>query len=482
MEGQRVVSTGILWAAAETWGQWSVGLAIFWIMAWLLGPQAWGLVGLATMGTVVAESLLTTGGWAEALVQREKVEQGHVTAVLWWLMALALGGMVVCAVAAPLMAWLWDQPSLVPLTLAVSLTLPLRAVSAVPIAMLRRELRFKPLALRSFLAVAGAGVLGVLAALAGWGVWSLVLYQVASAAIEAIVLWLTYPIPVARWPSWPHLRELDRYGYYSSADRVLIVLDTVVLRGLVGWIGGVEQVGGFVFARSLLALGAQLLLHPLTRVALPVFAQLQAEPLALAGALRRLSVASCAVALPAFAGLALVAPELVPLLFGASWAPTVPLLQLLAVAAAAMPVGNVDVALMRGTGRVGLQLVLSSISILLVVLLALPLAGLGAVGIGWACVLRGWLLLPVRHLAVSRALGLDRAGERSGLAVIHMATLAMILLALAWRWAVGPLLPPLPDLAATIGVAGLVYALATLMIDRAVVVDLWSWFARGEAP
>ncbi len=482
MDGQRVVSTGILWAAAETWGQWSVGLAIFWIMAWLLGPEAWGLVGLATMWTVVAESLLTTGGWAEALVQRDRVEPGHVTAVLWWLLVLALAGMVICVVAAPFMARLWDQPSLAPLTLAVSLTLPLRAVSAVPIAMLRRELRFRPLALRSFLSVAGAGVLGVLAALAGWGVWSLVLYQVAAAAIEAIVLWLTYPIPLARWPSWPHLRELDRYGYYSSGDRVLLVLDTVALRALVGWIGGVEQVGGFVFARSLLALGTQLLLHPMTRVALPVFAQLQAQPVALAQTLRRLSVVSCAIALPAFAGLALVARDLVPLLFGASWLPTVPLLQLLAVAAAAMPLGNVDVALMRGTGRVGLQLALSAASTLLVLLLAVPLAGFGVVGIGWACLLRGWLMLPVRHLAVSRALGLDRAGERSGLVVIHLATLAMILLAVAWRWTVGPLLPPLPDLAATITAAGLIYGLVTLMLDRGVLVDLWSWFARSETP
>ncbi len=472
---------GLFWSAAETWGQWSVGLAIFWILARLLGPEAWGLIGLATIWTTVAESLLTTGGWAEALVQHRKLEPGHATAVSWWLMALAVGGMVICVATAPLLAWLWDEPQLMPLTIAVSLVLPLRAVAAVPIAMLRRELRFKPLALRAFLAVAGGGALGIAAALAGLGAWSLVIYQIASAAIEAIVLCLTYPIRPGLRPSWPHLRELNRYGYYSSADRVLIVLDTVVLRGLVGWVGGVDQVGGYGFARSLLGLGSQLLLFPISRVAVPVFAGLQGQPLALADSLRGFSVASCAVGLPAFVGLALVAEDLVPLMFGASWQPTIPLLQLLALAAAALPLGNIDVALMRGTGRVGLQLALSAISSGLLVLLALPLAGIGVVGIGWACVLRGWLMQPLRHVAVGRALGLDRAGARRGLVAIHLATVVMALLVLAWRWTIGPHLPPIPGLAALIVVAALTYGLAVLALDRSVLGQIWTWLGRAGA-
>ena len=268
------------------------------------------------------------------------------------------------------------------------------------------------------------------AALAGLGAWSLVIYQIASAAIEAVVLCLTYPIRPGLRPSWPHLRELNRYGYYSSADRVLLVLDTVVLRGLVGWVGGVDQVGGYVFARSLLGLGAQLLLFPISRVAVPVFAGLQGQPLALARSLRGFSVASCAVGLPAFVGLALVAAELVPLMFGTSWLPTIPLLQLLAVAAAALPLGNVDVALMRGTGRVGLQLVLSA-RLQPAPPAPGPAAGRDRRG-------RHWLGLRAPRLAAAARCAISRWAEPSASTVPASAAVSSPSISRRWRWLFWP--------------------------------------------
>lgn len=477
---RRRAAVGAAWAAFEAWGQWAASLLVFWTMARLLGPEAWGLVAMATVLSAFADALVATGGWSDALVQRRELRDGHLATAFWWLLALGGLAMLACIGAAPAIAAFFDQPALTALVVATSLALPIRAATAVPVALLRRELDFRPLALRSLLATAGGGIAGVAAAVSGWEVWSLVVQQLAQALIELVVLWRVCSWRPSLPPSWRELAELNRYAVPAAADRLLLALEAVVTRSVVGALLGPVALGQYVFVRSLLDLTTQLLLHPLTRVAMPAFARLQAERERLQEALAATSRIACLVALPSFLGVAATAPELVLVVFGGAWAPAAPLLQILALAGTSWALGNVDVALMRGVGQVGLQLRVSLFSAALLLVLVLVAGPYGLVAIGWAFVARAWTVLPLRHWLITRALGLDRRRERRACLAVLAAALAMLAAVAGWRTLVGGDLPAAGLLASSIAVGVAGYAAAVLIFLPSLAADL-SAFVRGAA-
>lgn len=469
---RRRATLGAAWATFEAWGQWAVALLVFWGMTRLLGPETWGLVAMATVLVAFADALVTTGGWSDAIVQRKDLRDGHVATAFWWLLALSGLAMLVCIVAAPAIARFFDQPTLTDLVVAMSLVLPVKAAAAIPVALLRRELDFKPLALRSVLATGGGGGVGIAAALSGWGVWSLVAQQLAQALIELVVLW-----SVCRWrpkaaPSWRDLHELNRYALPATADRLLLAFDDVVMRSAIGFLLGPAPLGQYVFVRSLLDLTSRLLLHPLTRVAMPTFARLQRDRQRLQEALASSSRITCLVAVPSFLGLAGVAPTLLLVVFGTTWTPAAPLLQILALAGSSWALGNIDVALMRGVGKVGLQLKVSLLSTVLLLALVLTAGPYGLAAIGWAFVARAWLVLPLRHGLITHALALDRRRERRACLAILLAALTMLGAVLSWRALAAGYLPAVGLLASSVGVGVAVYTAAASALLPSVVSEV----------
>jgi len=184
---QRAVRA-VTWSAVSAGGAQLAGVLIFVALARLLPPEAFGLVAWAGvfMGFL---QIFVTAGLSQSLVQREHLEDGHLDAALYASLALtaAIGAIVVLG-AGPLATFL-DEPALAPVLGWLALVLPLNALAAVPQAILRRELRFKPLAMRVLTANTIGGIAGIAMALLGFGIWALVGQQVVTAATAAVVLW-----------------------------------------------------------------------------------------------------------------------------------------------------------------------------------------------------------------------------------------------------------------------------------------------------
>lgn len=424
------VLTGTLWAALESWGQQFANLLVFLILARLLGPEAYGLMGMAMVVIAINELLVARGGWSEALIQRSQLEPLHSTTVFWFLLLLAVVLTAVTLLIAPWLARLFGEPMVSGLAVGLSLTLPLSALAAVPEALLRRNLQFAPLTTRSLLATACGGAVGIAAALLGFGVWSLVGQQLTQKLVSVLVLWRVTPWRPGFRFSWKHYRDLHAFSLNSLGERLLVCIDQIALRFTLGYFLGAVSLGYYVLARKMLEILNELLLNPLLKTALPAFSQLQIDPLRTQQALFLGTQLAALVVLPSFVGIVLVAPELVPITFGSQWQPSVPVVQILALMALVNPIVHINAVLMRGLGQVSSQFMLSAAATALLFVLVLPFAPQGLVAVVLALLARAYVMFPLRLWVTQRVTKINAFEQITRCKGVFAATSVMALVVL----------------------------------------------------
>ena len=183
---------GLTWTLIDTWGTQILGLIVFAVLTNRLLPEQFGLVALATVFVSFA-TLFVDQGLGDALIQRKTVSRSQIDTAFW--VAVGTGSLLTLAgivLAGPISALL-DQPDLAPILQVLSFIFVLVALSSIQTALLRREMRFRGLAIRRLAAVAVGGIVGVTMAFANYGAWALVGQQLAAAATTVVALWTVSP-------------------------------------------------------------------------------------------------------------------------------------------------------------------------------------------------------------------------------------------------------------------------------------------------
>jgi O-antigen/teichoic acid export membrane protein len=430
---RRKAAAGAVWAFAETWGRQLLLLALFAVLARLLGPEAYGLVALATAVTTAADMLITNGGWAEALIQRRDLEPEHLDTVFWFGLAGSAALALAAAAGAGPLSRLFDEPRLEGLVRWLSLTLPLYGAVIVPGALLRREFDFAPHTARALLAPIAAGAVAVPMALQGFGVSSLVAYHLTQAAVTAAVLWRAQRWRPAFRFSPARFRELLPYVAGITGERVIGVADNLLPRLAIGYVLGPAPLGQYAAARRVVDFLFTLATVPLSRVALPSFASLGEDPDRLRRMLRLGGELAGLFAFPCFLGVAVVAPDLMPAVFGPAWAPSAPAVQLLALIGLVTPFNQLSIVLLQGVGRVGWQAALMAASTSLLALLLALVGSHGLTAVAAALLVRAYVVFPARLHVTRRVAGIDVAEAYRGVLPTLAAALAMAGAVLLWR-------------------------------------------------
>lgn len=225
------------WSLAMNAGRQAATLLVTFLLARFLGPNAFGIIALATVYIAFVEMLLAQG-MVPAIIHHRRLTAEHLDTCFWLVLASAciLGALSVAGAGA--WAAANDVDGLRPVIWALTPLLPLRALIVVQEALMRRSLDFKPLALRTNVAVLGGGVTGVALAFAGAGVWALVGQQLTTYLLDVGILW-----GASSWrPRWrfskDRARELLSYSVPAAAASVGVFVnrraDALVLGSFVG--------------------------------------------------------------------------------------------------------------------------------------------------------------------------------------------------------------------------------------------------------
>lgn len=320
------------------------------ILARILMPEAVGVVALLAI-TVSLIDLITDMGMANALIQKKRISDTDVSSVYW--MNVLIGAIFAVAVfflAEPL-AHFYGTPTLVVPMKVLALVFLVTPHGMLFRGLLERETRFRAVGVAEGMSGAVMIASTVVAALCGLGALSYAIGRVASALVRTFTLRVFARNLPYRIRLRLRLREswgLIRFGAVQTLDGIVSFAHNSVGALVVGRFVSVGQLGGFNLAFNLAVTVPGTVNSVFVRSTFPSMSRIQDDRSRMVSAYLRLLGVTAIVNFPVLVGLAIVAPEAVPLVFGAQWAWTVPLVQLLAIGgcirALTSPIGSLFLA------------------------------------------------------------------------------------------------------------------------------------------
>jgi O-antigen/teichoic acid export membrane protein len=468
----RTVS-GAAWSAVGRTGQQLVSLVGTAILARLLSPEHYGLVGMASLVTgfiLIFRDL----GTSAAIVQRPVLSDEFVASLFWVNLLFGFAALLAGVLLAPWIAAFYHTPALTPVMRALSFAFLLSSFGIVPSGLLSRQLAFRKIALVEIAcAAAGMSVAVTLASL-GYGVWSLVAANLTNTTLEsALFLFLC---------SWrPRLMlRLDEVRRIYSFSGNLVGFQAVNFFArhaddiLIGRYLGAASLGYYRLAYTLMLYPVQRVTGVLARVLFPALAQVQTDHERFRHAYLRTCVAIAAITFPMMLGLLAVAGPFVEVFFGPKWAPVAWLLTILALVGLVQSIVSTVGLIYMAKGHTALMFRVGlAVSVIVVVSFLVGLRwGINGVATAYAIVSIA-LALPTLRIA-GRLIELPVSALLKALAPVFGFSLLMLVPVILLRLGLErlALLPPVLILAPTVAIGVVAYTASLLYWRPAFLADL----------
>lgn len=404
--GLQTVTRATFWSGLERMANRLVTLGVFVVLGRLLAPEHFGLVALAGIFTSFMQ-VLVDQGLSKAVIQRETLGRGQLDTAFWTAVATGTALTVLGVLGAPLVSRVLGEPELTAVVRWLSVGFLLSSLTATQQALLQRHFAFRSLAARNLSATLAGGLVGIVLAASGAGVWSLVAQALARSVVGTGVLWAASPWRPGLQVSRRDFNELFGFGLRVVGVDFLGFLTRHGDNLFVGAFLGPVALGYYTVAYRVLGVMTELFLGTVNHVAVPTFSRLQADPQATRRAFYAAIRLTQAIALPAFVGVAVLAPEIVAVLFGPRWAASAPVLQALALVGMLHSATYFDRSILFAAGRPGLEFRIELVATIGNLVAFAVAVRWGIVAVAAALAVRHFVLWPVRLVVLHRVAGIS---------------------------------------------------------------------------
>ncbi|MBD2435659.1 lipopolysaccharide biosynthesis protein [Nostoc sp. FACHB-110] len=454
---------GVFWSALDSWGRQVISIGVFLVLARLLGPQTFGLVALSTIFLNFLQIFLDQG-LSQAIVQRQDLEKEHLDTAFWTNLGVSTLAAILSIACAGLIADLFKEPQITQIIRCLSLGFIISGFSSVQEAIFQRKLAFKSLALRSLLAGIIGGVVGVVLALMGFGVWSLVGQQLTNSLAQVLVLWW-----VSDWRpgfrfSPKHFQELFSFGVNVMGMNLFNFLNRRSDDLLIGYFLGSTALGYYSVAYRLLLNLTQLLTIVIVKVSLPTFSRLQAEPERLRNALYKGIQFTSLITFPGFLATVVLAPEIVVVIFGEKWIPSIPVMQVLNMIGVLYAYFYFNTPVMMAVGKPYWKLALDILQAITNVIVFALSVKWGIVAVAAAYVIRSYVMAPIDIWVVRKLIHINIGTYLRQGCIPLAGTIFMLIAIIIVKTFCATLMSPLALLSVCIVVGTIVYVLSIYLI------------------
>lgn len=371
---------GVAWTSLNQAVSLGFGFVIGVILARLLSPSDYGLLAMIGVFNAIAFAFLDSG-FGSALIRKPNLtEDDNTTAFLFNIVAgLLLFGVI--WIIAPWVSQFYDKPILTSLLRAEGSLLILASFKAVQNAQITRALNFKAIMIINITSQVIGGVVAVISAYKGLGVWALVVQHILSSVVSLVLLWIISPWrPRGRWnkASFSYLWGFGSKLLASALlDRIYVNIYPIVI----GKLYSAADLGQYTRAKGYADLPSGTLTGVLQQVTFPVLSQIQEDTERLASSYRRMLRFTVFIVFPIMIGMATLAYPLVVALVTDKWAKCVPYLQVICLASMWYPVHAINLNLLQVKGRSDLFLRLEIIKKIIGVTIIFVSVPFGIMGI-----------------------------------------------------------------------------------------------------
>nr|WP_261340162.1 lipopolysaccharide biosynthesis protein [Rhodopirellula baltica] len=338
------------WSTLELLLRQGLTFAVGIVLARLLGPETFGTIAILYLFTGLA-TVFADAGFGAAIIQRNDIDDTDLSTVFWFNLFVGLAMAGGLCLSSGWISRFYGTPLLQPLSCAMGLNVFLSALCSVQASRLQKELAFRKLTLINLLALLVAAGIAIGLALSGFGIWSLAAQALTATSVVATLLWTT-----SNWSpnlifSVRSLKKLFSFGGYLFASALLAVTYERAYTIFVGKLFGPVQLGFYDRATRIQQMPQSLTAGIINRIAFPLFASINDDVDALRGAAKTAIISCVLIATPVSFGLSATAHEIIALVFGDAWLPTVPVVRILAFVALLYPLQVVNLSLLKAQGH-----------------------------------------------------------------------------------------------------------------------------------
>ena len=320
----------LVWSGLERSCDIGAKFIIQLILARLLGPEAFGVIALVLVFTTVGVGLMDAG-LTQVIIQRESVSEEELSTVFTANIIFALIITLTIFLTAPYVSAFYGRDELLPVLRMLSFSVLFVGCGRVQLGQLRRAVDFKKIASVTLPVQLISGLISVLLALNGYGVWALVVNVLLIALAEAFGYWI-----VCRWvpkakPSFSSFRKMIPFGMHMACVRVINLIGENAIFIVIGRVHPLVQVGYLQRANSVRLLTANTLSIAIERVIFPFFSRLQNNDFVLKNLYFKTFIVKGFVLATFAALLSANAENVITLLLGSDWLQSAVYLKILCV-------------------------------------------------------------------------------------------------------------------------------------------------------
>jgi PST family polysaccharide transporter len=292
---------------------------ITFILAKLLAPDDYGVIGMA-MILIAFSQLFLEAGMGKALIQSQKPIEKTADIVFWTNIILGVSIYVILFLAAPWLMHKFDHPKpiMVPVIRILGIQIIFSSIASVQFAILTREMAFQKLFWTKLAISLIPALFSIPMAIYGFGVWALVASSLVSAFLNLFFLWIQCP-----WrPHWTYdlkvAEELFSFSVWVLGEGLVVWFFAWGDNLLVGYLIGIEALGIYSFGWNISTTIITAILNPIFTIVFPFFSRLQNDTIEIRKTLHRFNKIITLIAIPVGIGLCMISPQL-ELVLGDRW-------------------------------------------------------------------------------------------------------------------------------------------------------------------
>lgn len=348
--GKKQISNALLWKLLERFGVQGVQFLLQIILARLLDPEHYGVLSMMVIFTTLADVFIQKG-FSTALIQNKEVTEEDYSSVFW--VSLSVAGLLYCVLffAAPVIAGFYHMPGIVRPLRVLSLMLLPGALNSVQLAKVSREMDFKQIFRSNLGGMLLSGIIGIMLAYSGAGLWSLVAQTTLNTLFACVVMFVTVKWRPRLVCNLKRVRVLFSFGWKLLVSSLLDTLYQDIRSLVIGKKYDADTLGFYNRGKQFPQFVINAVNGAVQSVMLPAMSQEQDDPARVKALMRNSITLSSYIIFPMMAGLAAVAPVLVELILTEKWLPCVPYMQIYCFTLAFYPVHSCNLQAINAMGR-----------------------------------------------------------------------------------------------------------------------------------
>jgi PST family polysaccharide transporter/lipopolysaccharide exporter len=420
--------TGSAWMAMSRFVVQGLSLIQITVLARMLNPEAFGLIGLAFLA-VQAIGIFVNTGYDHALVQKTQLEWIDVDTAWWVILARYL---IICGcllVLAQPIALLYQSPEAIPVLVAIALIQPIYGLVSPSVILLRRGMQFRRIFKLDLLSSGAGLIVGIAAALIFANVWALVAAYLTTTITLVLLSYQLHPYRPHRQFSWCSFRLLSGYGQWVLGSAVLSFVAIQGSSAFAGWMFGVAALGIYQMASRFALLASTQLGEVVLSVETPAYAKIQDNRTRVSGAFLRTVAVMAIVVFGLTTLIALSLPALLVQVLGGQWIAAAALLPAIAIAGGLQAMLRVGSSLFLGIGHPRYQFFTDLAQAVVIAIMLYPLGILyGLLGLPLALVISTLCAIPICWFGVKTVTNCTLRGVLIELAPALLGASIMILI------------------------------------------------------